>query len=495
MTRRCAYIAAGLLAMSTGPLAGQGYRIRVDARAQAVSFQGLVEDSIPADQVVIGESGGTETPDGYAVRCSSGTHCFFFRPGPDLRGIPLTTSASIILWGLGVPGLTVRATGRLVADVGPDEVWPGMDPAGQLLEGYVEYQRSSVVARAGRLLTASRLEPYGFDGAWLKYRWSDISLELTGYGGWGLGRAAALPVASAALNPLDEWRPNDRQVVAGLETAWLYRALDLRAEYRRELDPQDWNIVSERAGLSFGAPLWRLPVRVSGGMEYNLAEDNVGSADLRFTYAQPRYAVSAGARRYRPFFSLWTLWSAFSPVPHNGVNASAEYRATKRISLRARGEAYWYEDAEVSTALVPQLEDHGWRASGGGTMTLNPQWTLDADLGLEYGPGAAGRYGDASVTWTPNDRYSFGVYGGTLDRPLELRFYDATALWVGGRGEASLNRQQRVWADVAFVDDDRDRPDAAASSLSQVRVRAGVTLSFGSSADRMPLPPAVRPPR
>jgi len=495
MTRRCVCIAVGSLAMASGSGMAQGYRVRVDVRAQAVSFRGLIADSIPADQVVTGPSGGFETPDGYAVRCSSGTHCFFFRPGPELRGIPLTTSASVILWGLGVPGLTVRATGRLVADVGPDEVWPGTDPAAQLLEGYVEYQRSALVARAGRLMTASRLEPYGFDGAWLKYRWDDIALEVTGYGGWGLAQAVALPVSSAALNPLDEWRPQDRQIVAGLETAWLYRAVDLRAEYRRELDPQDWNIVSERAGLSFGAPLWRLPVRVAGGLDYNIAEADLGSADLRFTYAQPRYAVSAGVRRYRPFFSLWTLWSAFSPVPHNGVNASAEYRATRQISLRARGEAYWYEDAEVVTGVVPQLEDQGWRASGGGTVTLNSQWAIDADLGLEYGPGASSRYGDASVTWTPNDRYAFNLYGGTLERPLELRFYDATALWLGGRAEALLNRQQRLWADVAFVDDDRDRPDAAASSLSQVRLRAGVTLSFGSSADRMPLPPAVRPPR
>jgi len=493
MTRRCAFIAMGLLAMAIGPAAGQGYRVRIDARAQAVTFHGLMEDSIPVGDVVTGESGGSETPDGYAVRCGSGAYCYFFRPGPELRGIPITTSASVILWGLGVSGLTVRATGRLVADAGPDEVWPGTEPAAQLLEGYVEYQRPSLVARAGRLLVASRLEPYGFDGAWLKYRWQDISLEVTGYGGWGLGRAAALPVSSTALNPLDEWRPQDRQVTAGVDAAWFYRAVDVRAEYRRELDPQDWNIVSERAGLSFGAPLWRL--RVAGGLDYNLAEDNLGSADLRFTYARPRYSVSAGARRYRPFFSLWTLWSAFSPVPHNGVNASAEYRATRQLSLRARGEAYWYEDAEVSTGVVPQLEDQGWRASGGGTLTLNPQWTIDADLGAEYGPGAAGRFGDASVTWMPNDRYSFGLYGGTVDRPLELRFYDATALWAGARAEAFLARQQRVWADVAFVDDERDRPDAAASSLSQVRVRAGVTLSFGSSVDRMPLPPAVRPAR
>ena len=493
MTRRCALIVAGLLAMWTASATAQGYRVRVDARAQAVSFRGLVSDSIPVGETVTGPTGGPETPDGFAVRCSGGEYCFFFRPGPELRGIPVTTSASVILWGLGVPGLTVRATGRVVGDLGGDEVWPGSDPAVQFLEGFVEYQRSSIVARAGRQLMASRLEPLGFDGAWLKYRWVDISLELTGYGGWGLAQAAALPVSSQSLNPLDEWRPRDRQIVAGLETAWLYRDVDVRAEYRREVDPADWNIVSERAGLSFGAPAWRLPVRVAGGLDYNIAQAHLGSADLRLTYARPRYAVSAGARRYRPYFSLWTLWSAFSPVPHNGVNVSAEFRATRRLSLRARGEAYKYEDAEVSTGLVPQLEDRGWRASAGGTATLSPRWTLDADAGVERGPGAAGQYGNATVSWMPNDRYSFDLYGGTVERPLELRYYDATSYWIGGRAERFLRGQRGVWADVALVEDDRDRPDAAASSLSQIRVRTGITLSFGSSADRMPLPPATRP--
>ncbi|HEX6050095.1 MAG TPA: hypothetical protein VFZ21_12530 [Gemmatimonadaceae bacterium] len=500
MTRRRAAltirIAIGTFALASwsDPGEAQSYRVRVDARAQAVSFRGLVSDSIVAAQAVPGASGGFETPDGHAVRCGAGEYCFFYRPGPVLRGIPVTTSASVILWGFGVPGLTFRATGRLLADVGGDDVWPGTDPAGQLLEGYLEYQRTSLVARAGRQLVASRLEPLGFDGAWLRYRFDDLSLEVTGYGGWGLAQAAALPVSSPALNPLDEWRPRDRQIVAGLETAWLFREIDLRAEYRRELDPQDYYIVSERAGLSFAAPAWRLPLRVTGGVDYNLAEGHVGSADVRLTYARPRYAVSAGARRYRPFFSLWTLWSAFSPVPHNGVHLSGELRASQRLSLHARGEAYRYEDAEVSTALVPQLEDRGWRASTGATMTLTPQWTVDANVGIERGPGASGRFGDVAVGWVPNDLYAFDLYGGAVGRPLELRYYDATSLWIGGRAERVLGArgtQRRVWADVAFVDDERDRPDASSSSLSQVRLRTGISLTFGTNADRLPLPPAT----
>ena len=235
-------------------------------------------------------------------------------------------------------------------------------------------------------------------------------------------------------------------------------------------------------------------MRATGGLDYNLAEAHVGNADLTLAYIQRRLAVTGGLRRYRPYFSLWTLWSAFSPVPHNGVFVSADVRVTDMFSVRTRGEAYRFESADVSTALVPQLEDDGWRGSLGGTATLNRWWTADADLGVERGPGASGRFAQGTVTWTPNEDFVVDVYGGAVARPLELRYYDATSRWVGSRADASLGSQRRVWADLALVDDERDRPDAGASSLSQFRLRAGVSVSFGTAADRVPLPPG-RPRR
>lgn len=488
MTRRRALVVACILATWTTPAAAQQYRVRVDARAQAVAFRALVADSIAVGLVVPAASGGMQTPDGFAVRCGVSDYCFFSRPGAIVRGVPVTASASVVLWGLGIEGLAFRSTARLVADLGRDHLWPGTDPSAQLIEGYFEYQRSSMTARAGRQLVASRLEPIGFDGAWMKVRWDSTALEFTGYGGWGLGQAAVLSVPSPALNPLDEWRPRDRQIVAGAEAAWLYRDVDVRAEYRREIDPLDNNFVSERTALSFGARA--AAFRATGGMDYNIAEAQMGSADVTLTYLRPRYSVSGGARRYRPYFSLWTLWGAFSPVPYHAVNVSAQARPTNRVSLNARAERYRYENAHVSTALVPDLQDDGWRASAGATATLNPRWTLDGNYSLEHGPGASGRFSDGSVSYAPNEQYSFDVYGGTMARPLELRFYDATSRWVGARAEWQLNAQRRVWGDVALVDDGRTRPDAAESSLSQCRVRAGMSVSFGSGADRTPLPPA-----
>jgi hypothetical protein len=484
-------VRATILLMATAvSAAAQNYRARLDAGSQAVSFRELVSDSIAAASVVTTAGGGLETPDGNAVRCGAGNYCYFLRPGRELRGMPVSTSASVILWGLGVPGLTLRASGRVLADLGSDRVWPGTEPAAQLIEGYLEYQRAAAVARAGRQLLSSRLEHLGFDGGSVRVRWDKRALEFAGYGGWGLGQAAALAASNPALNPLDEWRPRDRQLVAGAEASWLHRHADVRAEYRREIDPQDNYFVSERAALSLGANVAAL--RATGGMDYNMAEGQLGSADVTVTFVQPRFSLSTGARRYRPYFSLWTLWGAFSPVPYNAVNFSAEIRPVRGLSLHGRGERYAYESAEVSTALVPDLQDGGWRASAGATATLGSHWTLDGSFGMEYGPGAAGRFADGTVTFTPAERLSFDLYAGSMARPLELRYYDATSRWIGSRAEWQLGAQRRVWGDFAFVDDGRDRPDAGASSLTQIRFRTGVSLAFGNGADRTPLPPARR---
>lgn len=468
--------------------AAQNYRARIDARAQSVWFRGLIADSILASSVVTSPNGSFETPEGHAVRCGGGDYCYFFRPGAALRGVPVTTSASLAMWGLGVEGLSLRASGRLVGDLGGDEVWPASEPAAQLIEGLFEYQRANIVARAGRQLLSSRLEAMGFDGAWLKYRWDRASLEITGYGGWGLGQAAVVTPQSPVLNPLDEWRARDRQLVAGAEAAWLYRAVDLRAEYRREIDPEDDYFVSERAALSLGAHI--SAARLTGGLDYNIAEGRLGNADLNLSYVRPRYTISAGARRYRPYFSLWTLWGAFSPVPYNSANLSAQVRPRRWLAINGRAERYSYDDAEISTALVPQLEDRGWRARIGATATMNTRFTFDGSYGLEHGPGASSRSADASLSFAPVARFTLDAYGGILSRPLELRYYDATSRWIGGRAQWQSNDQLRVWSDVSFVGDDRERPDTGGSSLDQFRARAGLSVTFGSGADRQPLPPA-----
>jgi hypothetical protein len=95
------------------------------------------------------------------------------------------------------------------------------------------------------------------------------------------------------------------------------------------------------------------------------------------------------------------------------------------------------------------------------------------------------------VTYSTGDLLTFGLQGSTLDRPLELRFDDATVHLYGAYAHYQPTPRVRVELDASRYLEDRQRPDAAAFSWNQTLVSARVVLTFASGADRHSLPPAV----
>jgi len=147
-------VAAPLLFLAIAlPRAGsaQGYRLRIDTRAQAVAYRGVLLDSVPVGDTVTGPSGGPTTPDGYAVSCVPGfPYCSFFRPGLQQDARPITGNADLTVWGLGLPGLSIHAIARLAGSFGSADPWPGTEPTAQLLESYAQYAAERVTLQLGR---------------------------------------------------------------------------------------------------------------------------------------------------------------------------------------------------------------------------------------------------------------------------------------------------------------------------------------------------------
>src|SRR5690606_5861613 len=102
-----------------------------------------------------------------------------------------------------------------------------------------------------------------------------------------------------------------------------------------------------------------------------------GSADASLTWVAPHATMTVGARRYMPFFDLWTIWGAFSPVAFNAYHAMVTSSPLPGLVLRGRGERYIFDEAGASTPLV-QVEDRGWRAEGGATWQVTPAWSVGA---------------------------------------------------------------------------------------------------------------------
>lgn len=473
------------------PLAAQAYRLRLDTRFQSVSFRGLQADSLLVADTVTGPGGGPATPDGFAVSCQSGApYCFYFRPGPERRGGPLVATADLTAWGFGMRGVSLHTTARAGVDLGNADVWPGSDPALQLIAGYVEYAAEHVTARAGRQLVLSRFGTTGFDGAAVTLRDTRRGLDATAYGGWGLARGVALPVSSPALNPLDDFRPQQRQLVAGVGAGWSGAVADLHVGYQREVDPRSDYFVSERIGAS-GAARPAAGWSISGGADYDLAAGWWGSAELNLAYTQRAVSASAGVRRYRSHFELWTIWGAFSPVPYHATQAQIAVRADARLQVRARGEHYHFESSETSTPLVDVVEA-GWRGELGFTAWPATGWTIDGGYEREYGPGAASTGASASVTYTPAPNWRVVLHGATLDRPLEFRYAESVLHVYGLQAEVEPRERLRLGLDAMRYVEDRRRPDAAAFDWGQWRIALRATFVIARGDDLEGLPPAIR---
>ncbi len=477
------------LALLPGTAAAQGYQLRLDGGIQAVSFRGYSADSIPVDSVVRTSNGALETPTGYAVTCTSNApYCNFWIPGPIRVANPVVGQAAFTMWGLGLPGLRLQFNGYATTDVSNAGSWPGTSPNLQLIEGYAEYAAPAWTAVAGRKVISGRLGTYGFDGGQLTGRLASAGLSLSGYAGWGLAIGTNLPVNTDQLYPQEDYHPDQTPVVAGLTASWVSRHAEITGEYRREVDQTSKYFASERVAGSatirpYGA--WSLV----GGAIYDMASGLWGSADAAVRYTVPKVGVVAGYKRYAPFFELWTIWGAFSPVPYNAVYGSVSVQATRRLQLRARGESYQFEAADAETPLV-FTEDGGWQASGGATYQFNDAWSAQAGYHNEFGSGAASSGWDGNVTFAPSPRFSIMGYGNSLQRPLEYRWDDSKVLVYGMQANVVARDNVSVAFMVARYDENRQRPDAASFEWDQLRFGAKVVMTF-SSADRLPLPKAI----
>lgn len=457
------------------PTAALGQDVRGSVRATANYLE-----IAPMRQDTVARAAVTDDPDlgpvfeGRPVTCVLVDRCTFYRADDPVAAVGLAQDVSATAWGLGVRGLSVTAFGRVRQDVGGDLSLPRADDSFDLLLGYAELTRDRWGVRLGRLRSMAGLGFAGYDGAEVRLD-PGAALRLTGYAGRSLARGLE-ESRETVLEPIESFVPDGDAWLFGAALRWRHGGdAGVEVRYQRDLMSDRSVLLSERAALDARVRVRAVEFEVSA--DYDVALASLGKAHLSAVLpVRDALVLRATARRYRPWFELWTIWGFFSPVAYHEAQLEAGWSVAAHTQVRAGFAWRAYQDAHATVVFDP-LEDDAIRATVGAVTTQGPV-TASATYRLERAVGAFLSAGDAEVRWRPIDRFEVGAQVGATQQIMEFRLGDERILGVGGSvrwragdrvvaaGGATLHAHQLA-----------DRP--ATGDWDQLRGWAALEIAFG----------------
>jgi hypothetical protein len=439
-------LAGALLVLAVGARPGAAQSINVSG---STSLRFIELRTLATDSVAVGETQGEELlrqlPDGRIVRCVPGdAFCRFVRPGDRVSTVPLINDLDVSAWGLGRGvRLFLRVRTRTAWGGSPD-LWPRADDAFDVLAAYGELERDRFRLRLGRQWKVSGLGFYNFDGVAAAVR-PVRRAWIEGYAGRSLVRGLNEPRTGGALESIEALAPPSPGALMGLQARYRPTArLALSATYQVDFRSDGGGLYSELAAADGS-------LQVGGGsVESSVEVDAAAGAlnEARLAARSPPWrhtALRAEVLRYRPYFELWTIWGAFSPVAFDEARGGLTWAdSAGRVVLRTEASYRSYDDAGTDGELGA-FRSRGWGATTGASWAPRPEWRLDGTYRVETGFGAARRDGSASATRRFGDAGSLMVQGLAFQRLYEFRLEEGTVVGLGAEG--SLRISDRLSAD------------------------------------------------
>jgi hypothetical protein len=407
---------------------------------QYVELRPLVDDSVAAS-LAWGEGLARYTEDGRLVRCAdSAEFCRFTRSGDVVSTVPGVQDISLSVWGFGqgIRGYA-KVRGRTVVS-GEDDLWPRSDDRQDVLVAYAEVDRGRLRVRAGRQWKVSGLGYYNYDGGSALLRRGAFSLE--GYAGWSLARGLNEPRTSESLAAIESFATEARAHIFGGQVSYRPRTgAALSALYQREIRDDRAGLHSERAALN--GVFRRGRSSLEGSLEVDLALRTVNEALIRaWLLPWPALGVGVYGRRYRPFFELWTIWGAFSPVGFDEYGTNAMWSAG-RTTVQLRAARREYNETDASSTFGPVRTD-GWNVGVSGSTRLSQRWLVQGGFRTDIGFGAAKDNGYVRVQRQLQDDAHVGLHLQAFQRIYEFRVDQGTVIGVGADASLRLGAQARI---------------------------------------------------
>ena len=438
-----ALLALGMAAAEVAE--AQSVRVTGATSLRYIEVRPFVRDSVPADEV---EGAGLlrQTADGQVVRCVAGqTFCRGTRPGDAVSTLPAMQDLEISAWGFGEG---IRAFAHLrgrTAWGGDPELWPRADDAFDLLAAYGELNRERFRVRAGRQWVTSGLGFYNFDGLGLTIR-PVTGLSLEGQVGRSLVRGLNEQRTGGALEAIEELAPIEPGLM--LSTQVRYRPtprFSLAGLYHRDVRDDRAGLYSELARAEgvfrFGGG------SVEGAMEVDLAGGEFNELRLRARTPPIGSTVLAGEiRRYRPYFELWTIWGAFSPVGFDESRMDLTWTRPQG-DVVVRGEVAYrsYDDTGMDVGLG-DFRTTGWRLGGNASWSPAAAWRVESGGRVEIGFGAASRQVQGRVMRRFGDRGFVALRALAFDQLYEFRLDEGAVVGAGAESSYRITDRARVVA-------------------------------------------------
>jgi hypothetical protein len=422
----------------------QGIRISGVTTMQLVELRPLMIDSLPSSQV----SGTGEirtSADGVPAICPTGSpFCQFERSGNRFSVAPVLQDLTIAGWGL-AEGLSFHSDLRARTQIGGsgDFVFPRTNDHFDVVDAYAQLDRSDWSARVGRQWVTGGLGAYGFDGGDGIWRHNAFTTE--GWAGRALVGGLAEPYTTGLLAAVDNLPPQQDGYVFGARARYRPDALTAATlTYQRILVGDRSGLYSERA--SFDASSRQFGAAIDLGLAYDFATVGWNEARLRIgTGGERALGYSVEARHSRPYFELWTIWGAFSPVGFDEGRATVDWRPqASAFSYSLHGGYRKYGETDAGLSLVT----NGWRVGADVNWRGTGRTSASGSYDVDVGTGASSTDARAGLRWAPSADVSLGADATITQTIYEFRVGTGRIYGLAGDAAFPLKPDVRLVADL-----------------------------------------------
>ncbi|MCA0375644.1 MAG: hypothetical protein LCH84_08245 [Gemmatimonadetes bacterium] len=481
MRRACTLALGGALVLGgvSHRADAQGVLVRGTTTAQFLELRPFERDSVPFAQTTPVTDALRQLPNGALAACSSGeAYCRFHRAGATSSTVPLLQDLDVTAWGLG-RGVSVHASVRVRGAVGSQpDLWPRVGDRVDALSAYLQLDRDRATVRAGRQFAGTGLGVYNFDGASVALRpWRTLRVEA--FGGWSLLQGVNEGFTSSELAALDELPPDRNAYLVGAQLQARPTAqTSVHAAWQREVRDNRSALYSERVALD---ATWRARGhQLEGAWQEDIATGTTNELRLRWRLPAVRgVTVSSEVHRFRPFFELWTIWGAFSPVGFDEGRVQAHWqRADGALSFDAHGARRRWQATDAGFGFA-SLRTDGWRLGGAARWRAASRWELDGSYSADVGAGAARTEGDVGAHYT-RGAFVGGASATAFESIYEFRVGTGRVLGLSVDGGWQFAPDLRLSATAALY---RQLARNGAPSTDWTQRRATVRLDWTVGGD------------